>query len=112
MVVWLDHMDSRAAEGSFQRINQNLLSPTTKKFRDTNVGPLCNLLLDDARDFPHPEVGLSLLGSWHFDDFVTSTALVEVTRTDPLEKLVWTNKKDPDNERNKILNRTKDPHPA
>ena len=38
--------------------------------------------------------------------------LVEVTRTDPLEKLVWTNKKDPDNERNKILNRTKDPHPA
>lgn len=39
-------------------------------------------------------------------------SLVEVTRTDPLEKLVWTNKKDPDNERNKILNRTKDPHPA
>ena len=38
--------------------------------------------------------------------------VVEVTRTYPLEKLVWTNKKDPDNERNKILNRTKDPHPA
>ena len=38
--------------------------------------------------------------------------LVEVTRTDPLEKLVWTNKKDPDDERNKILNRTEDPHPA
>ena len=41
-----------------------------------------------------------------------ATTVVEVTRTDPLEKLVWTNKKDPDNERNKILNRTKDPHPA
>ena len=31
---------------------------------------------------------------------------VEVTRTDPLEKLVWVNKKDSDNKRNKILKRT------
>jgi len=30
--------------------------------------------------------------------------LVEVTRTDPLEKLVWANRKDSDDERNKILN--------
>jgi hypothetical protein len=43
---------------------------------------------------------------------IATNGVVEVTRTDPLEKLVWTNKKDPDNERNKILNRTKDPHPA
>ena len=32
------------------------------------------------------------------------TPLVEVTRTDPLEKLVWANRKDSDDERNKILN--------
>jgi serine/threonine protein kinase len=30
--------------------------------------------------------------------------VVEVTRTDPLEKLVWANRKDSDDERNKILN--------
>jgi hypothetical protein len=30
---------SQSAEGNFQRINQNLLSPATKDFRDTNVAP-------------------------------------------------------------------------
>ena len=38
--------------------------------------------------------------------------LVEVTKTVPLEKLVWGSRKDPDNERQKIHNRTEDPHPA
>ena len=37
---------------------------------------------------------------------------VEVTRTDPLEKLVWVNKNDSDRERNKILKRIEDLHPA
>ena len=35
---------------------------------------------------------------------------VVVTITEPLEKSVWSNKKDPENKRNKILNRTEDPY--
>lgn len=38
--------------------------------------------------------------------------LVEVTKTAPLEKLVWASRKDPDNEIKTIHHRTKDPHPA
>ena len=38
--------------------------------------------------------------------------LVEVTRTDPLESLVWVSRKDSDDERNVILNRIEGPHPA
>ena len=38
--------------------------------------------------------------------------VVEVTRTDPLEKLVWVNRRDSDDNRNKILSRAEDPHLA
>ena len=55
-------------------------------------------------------ISLTSLNVFPYSAFVA--VLVEVTRTDPLEKLVWTNKKDPDNERNKILNRTKAPNPG
>ena len=39
-------------------------------------------------------------------------SLVEITKTVPLEKLVWAPKKDPDNEIKTIHNRTEDPHPS
>jgi len=38
--------------------------------------------------------------------------LVEITKTGPLEKLVWALIKDPDNEIKTIHNRTEDPHPS
>jgi nucleotide-binding universal stress UspA family protein len=38
--------------------------------------------------------------------------LVEITKTGPLEKLVWAPIKDPDNEIKTIHNRTEDPHPS
>ncbi len=40
------------------------------------------------------------------------TLLVEITKTGPLEKLVWAPIKDPDNEIKTIHNRTEDPHPS
>lgn len=39
-------------------------------------------------------------------------ALVEITKTVPLEKLVWASRKDLDNEIKTIHHRTKDPHLA
>ncbi len=36
--------------------------------------------------------------------------VVEVTKTVPLEKLVWIHRKEPDNERQEIHNRTEDPY--
>ena len=38
--------------------------------------------------------------------------LVEVTKTVPLEKLVWLYRKEPDNEKKKIQNRRENPYPA
>jgi hypothetical protein len=38
--------------------------------------------------------------------------VVEITKTVPLEKLVWAPIKDPDNEIKTIHNRTEDPHPS
>ena len=38
--------------------------------------------------------------------------VVEITKTGPLEKLVWALIKDPDNEIKTIHNRTEDPHPS
>ena len=38
--------------------------------------------------------------------------MVEVTRTGPLETLFWGARKDSDDNRNKILNRKEDSHPA
>ena len=38
--------------------------------------------------------------------------VVEITKTGPLEKLVWAPIKDPDNEIKTIHNRTEDPHPS
>ena len=38
--------------------------------------------------------------------------MVEITKTGPLEKLVWAPIKDPDNEIKTIHNRTEDPHPS
>jgi hypothetical protein len=37
--------------------------------------------------------------------------LVEVTRTGPFKKLIWAPTKDPENERQEIHDRRKDPHP-
>ena len=41
---------------------------------------------------------------------LTDEQLVEVTKTVPLEKLVWDHRKEPDNERQEIHSRTEDPH--
>ena len=38
--------------------------------------------------------------------------LVEVTRTEPFEKLVWVTTNDPENERQEIHDRRKDSHPT
>ena len=38
--------------------------------------------------------------------------LVEVRKTEPLEKLVWLDRKEPDNERQEIQHRGQDPHSA
>ena len=43
---------------------------------------------------------------------VAKLPLVEITKTGPLEKLVWAPIKDPDNEIKTIHNRTEDPHPS
>ena len=45
-------------------------------------------------------------------DGQAANALVEITKTGPLEKLVWAPIKDPDNEIKTIHNRTEDPHPS
>jgi hypothetical protein len=44
--------------------------------------------------------------------FLKQIILVEITKTVPLEKLVWAPIKDPDNEIKTIHNRTEDPHPS
>lgn len=41
---------------------------------------------------------------------IIKATLVEITKTVPLEKLVWAPIKDPDNEIKTIHNRTEDPH--
>jgi hypothetical protein len=51
---------------------------------------------------------------WGFEvqGLVRPLGVVEVTRTGPFEKLVWVPTKDPENERQEIHDRRKDPHPS
>lgn len=46
------------------------------------------------------------------ESYLKTKDVVEVTKTVPLEKLVWLYRKEPDNEKKKIHDRREDPHPA
>ena len=49
---------------------------------------------------------------WSGGETAKMSLLVEVTRTVPLESLVWDFRKDPYNERQKVYHRTEDPRSA